>query len=93
MKANPFLRIFVFAVVLAIVLSALAIIIFYYIFAIPEPEGLSLASWPYRFTDNFSIWMKEEHGNLVIEDIGIDRLDEYQLWLQVLDSSPLSSQL
>ncbi len=87
MKANPFLRIFVFAVVLAIVLSALAIIIFYYIFAIPEPEGLSLASWPYRFTDNFSIWMKEEHGNLVIEDIGIDRLDEYQLWLQVLDEN------
>lgn len=81
------MRIFVFAAVLAIVLAASAIGVFYYIFAIPEPEGLSLASWPHRFTDNFSSWMKEENGDLIIEDIGINRLDEYRLWLQVLDEN------
>ena len=86
-KVNPFLRIFAFAAVLTLVLAASAIGVFYYMFAIPEPVGLSLASWPHRFTDNFSSWMKEEHGNLVIEDIGIDRLDKYRLWLQVLDEN------
>ena len=40
---------------------------FYYLFAIPEPEGLSLADWPNRFTDNFSLWMANEEGTLQIE--------------------------
>lgn len=58
--------------------------LFYTLFSIPEPEGLSLADWPNRFTDNFSIWMKNDKGTLQIEDIGLERLDEYGLWLQVM---------
>ena len=60
---------------------------FYYIFGITEPEGLSLAAWPERFTDNFSIWMENDNGRIKIEEIGLDRLDEYGLWLQVIDET------
>lgn len=60
---------------------------FYYLFAIPEPEGLSLADWPNRFTDNFSLWMANEEGTLQIEKIGLERLEEYGLWIQVIDES------
>lgn len=60
---------------------------FYYAFSIPEPEGLSLADWPSRFTQDFSIWMKNEDGTITIKEIGLDRLDEYGLWLQVVDES------
>ncbi len=86
-KFNPFLRIFVFvsAVLLTAVVAAIGM--FYYIFGITEPEGLSLASWPERFTDNFSIWMENDNGRIKIEKIGLDRLDEYGLWLQVIDET------
>lgn len=46
-----------------------------------------MATWPNRFTDNFSIWMKNDEGRLQIEDIGLERLDEYDLWLQVIDET------
>lgn len=59
----------------------------YYFFSIPEPEGLSLANWPNRFTENFSVWMENEDGELKIKDIGLKRLDEYGLWIQVIDES------
>lgn len=68
------------AVVIAIGMS-------YYIFGITEPEGLSLASWPDRFTDNFSVWMENDNGNVKIEEVGLKRLDEYGLWLQVIDET------
>lgn len=86
-KFNPFLCIFVFvsAVLLTAVVAAIGM--FYYIFGITEPEGLSLASWPERFTDNFSIWMENDNGRIKIEKIGLDRLDEYGLWLQVIDET------
>lgn len=86
-KLNPFLRIFVLVAVLAVIAVIASIGLFYYIFGIPEPEGLSLASWPHVFTDNFSTWMENTDGNLTIEQIAIDRLDEYGLWVQVLDES------
>lgn len=60
---------------------------FYYLFAIPEPEGMSLADWPNRFTANFSLWMANEEGTLQIEKIGLERLEEYGLWIQVIDES------
>lgn len=84
---NPLLRIFIllFALVLLVVITGIGL--FYFVFSIPEPEGLSLATWPNRFTDNFSIWMENENGTLQIEDIGLERLDEYGLWLQVIDES------
>lgn len=84
-KFNPLLRVVVFAAFVVFIAIITAIGLFYYIFAIPEPEGLSLASWPYRFTDNFSVWMENNNGSLKIEEIAIQRLDEYGLWLQVIN--------
>ena len=74
------------AVLLFIAVSA-TIGMFYYFFGITEPEGLSLASWPNRFTDNFSTWMRNDNGEIKIEEIGLERLDEYGLWLQVIDET------
>ena len=86
-KLNPLLRIIVLFVVLIVLFIGTGIGLFYILFSIPEPEGLSLATWPNRFTDNFSIWMKNDEGTLQIEDIGLERLDEYDLWLQVIDET------
>lgn len=84
-KLNPFFRIFVFAAALVFVAVITAISLFYYVFGITEPEGLSLASWPQTFTDSFEVWMENEDGNLKIKDIAIERLNEYGLWIQVVD--------
>ena len=73
--------------VLVVLFIGAGVGLFYILFSIPEPEGLSLATWPNRFTDNFSIWMKNDEGTLQIEDIGLERLDEYDLWLQVIDET------
>ena len=86
-KQNPFLRIFVLVSALLLIAVVIAIGMFYYIFGITEPEGLSLASWPDRFTDNFSVWMENDNGNVKIEEAGLKRLDEYGLWLQVIDET------
>lgn len=86
-KRNPLVRIVVLIVALVLIGAASGIGLFYYAFSIPEPEGLSLADWPKRFTENFSIWMENEDGAIAIKDIGLERLDEYGLWLQVVDES------
>ncbi len=86
-RVNPFPRLFAFVLVLVIIAVAAAIGLFYYIFGISEPEGLSLASWPQKFTDNFSVWMENENGTLTVEDIAIERLDEYGLWFQAVDEN------
>lgn len=72
---------------LLLIAVVIAIGMFYYIFGITEPEGLSLVSWPDRFTDNFSVWMENDNGNVKIEEVGLKRLDEYGLWLQVIDET------
>ena len=86
-KFNPLLRMFVFLSALILLVIITGIGLFYYVFSIPEPEGLSLADWPNRFTGNFSLWMENDNGTLRIEEIGLERLDEYDLWLQVIDES------
>lgn len=86
-KRNPFVRIVVLLVALVLIGAASGIGLFYYAFSIPEPEGLSLAAWPNRFTENFSTWIQNEDGTITIEDTGLERLDEYGLWLQVVDES------
>ncbi len=86
-KLNPLLRIFVFVSALLFIAVVIAIGTFYYIFGITEPEGLSLASWPDRFTDNFSVWMRNDSGKIKVEETGLKRLDEYGLWLQVIDET------
>ena len=66
---------------------AIAIGLFYYVFSIPEPEGLSLASWPDTFTDNFSFWIQYENGTVGVKERGLALLDEYVLWIQVIDET------
>ena len=85
LKINPFFYTAIILLALLIVLLACAIGMFYYVFAIPEPEGLSLASWPDTFTDNFSLWINYENENISVQQIGLERLDEYGLWVQILD--------
>ncbi len=78
------------AVILAalfVILAVSAIGMFYYVFAIPEPEGLSLASWPNTFTSNFSFWIEEKDGNIGVKQTGLKRLDEYGLWIQIGDET------
>ena len=86
-KFNPFLRSFAVFSIFVLMMAAITIGLFYYIFSIPEPEGLSIASWAQMFTDNFSVWMDYKDENLEVEKIGLDRLDEYGLWIQVIDES------
>lgn len=73
--------------VLFLTISVVAISLFYYVFSIPEPEGVSITDWPQRFTNNFSVWTTYENGQLKIEEIGLKRLDEYGLWIQVFDET------
>lgn len=85
-KSNPFIRVFALIVGLVVVVILVAIGIYMYYFHIPEPEGLSLASWPETFTENFSHWIiQNDNENIAIEDIGLRRLEEYGLWIQVID--------
>ena len=84
---NPFFRMVLLLSMTLLAGIVTAIGLFYYMFSIPEPEGMSLASWPQTFTDNFSSWTTYEDGELSIEPIGFDRLDEYGLWIQFLDEA------
>ena len=86
-KFNPFLCSFAVFSIFVLMMAAITIGLFYYIFSIPEPEGLSIASWAQMFTDNFSVWMDYKDGNLEVEKTGLDRLNEYGLWIQVIDES------
>ncbi len=87
LKHKPFLYTAVVLAALFVILIVVAIGMFYYVFAIPEPEGLSLASWPHTFTDNFSIWIEEKDGTIGVKQIGLERMDEYGLWVQIVDET------
>lgn len=87
LKSNPFIRISVLVSAFVIIAVTVAIGLFYYMFSIPEPNGLSLASWPDRFTDNFSFWIENENGVIGVKESGLERLDEYGLWVQIVDEA------
>lgn len=87
LKRNPFLHTAIILLTLFIITVVLAIGMFYYVFSISEPEGLSLASWPNTFANNFSAWIEEKDGIIGVEEIGVERLDEYGLWVQILDET------
>lgn len=84
---NPFFRMFLLLLIVILAGAATAVGLFYYVFSIPEPEGMSIARWPQTFTDSFSVWVTCENGTLLIEQIGLDRLDKYDLWIQFIDES------
>jgi len=86
-KFNPFFRMVLLLLIVVLIGIATAIGLFYYVFSIPEPEGMSLAQWPQNFTDSFTAWTTYENGELSIEEIGLKRLDEYGLWIQFIDES------
>ena len=86
-KHKPFLHTAAILAALFILVIVSAIGMFYYVFSIPEPEGLSLASWPDTFTDNFSFWIEEKDGSISVKQTGIERLDEYGLWVQIVDEN------
>lgn len=86
-KGNPLLKMFIIFSGLVLFAVVVGISLYYYVFSISELEGLSLANWPNRFTSNFTAWMVNEHGTIQIEDIGLERLDEYSLWIQVIDEA------
>ena len=87
LKRNPFLHTAIILLTLFIITIVSAIGMVYYVFYIPEPEGLSLASWSNRFANNFSAWIEEKDGIIGVEEIGVERLDEYGLWVQILDET------
>lgn len=87
LKSNPFVRISILVTTVVVVAVLITIGLFYYVFSIPEQNGLSLASWPNRFTDNFSFWIENENGNVSVKESGIERLDEYGLWIQIINES------
>ena len=87
LKHKPILYTAVILAALFVILAVSAIGMFYYVFAIPEPEGLSLASWPNTFTSNFSFWIEEKDGNIGVKQTGLKRLDEYGLWIQIVDET------
>lgn len=80
-------RAFAAAAASFLAVALLGIGLFFYAFSIPEPEGRSLASWPNRFTENYSTWLHWDGRSIEVDAIGLDRLDEYGLWLQVLDEN------
>ncbi|MFQ9891789.1 MAG: sensor histidine kinase [Emergencia sp.] len=86
-KHNPFLYTAAILIILFTLLIGLSIGMFYYAFSITEPEGFSLASWPKRFTDNFATWIEYKNGIVSIESKGMQYLNEYGVWLQVLDEA------
>lgn len=87
-KLKPVLWVLAVFPALALAGIAAGIGLFYYMFSLPEPEGLSIASWPQMFTDNFSVWMDAGgDGTVEIKAVGLERLDEYGLWLQVIDEA------
>ncbi len=86
-KSNPFFYMAITLLVLFVILIAFGISMFFYVFMIPDPDGLSLASWPNTFTDNFSLWMNYENGSVSVEEIGIERLNKYGLWIQIINES------
>lgn len=86
-KHNLLIQTVIFIITLILLLCVMAIGLFYYMFSIPEPEGLSTTRFPQDFTNSFSVWTTYENGELQVEEIGLERLDEYGLWIQFLDEN------
>ncbi len=86
-KHHLLIRTVIFTITLILLLCVMAIGLFYYMFSIPEPEGLSTTRFPQDFTNSFSVWTTYENGELQVEEIGLKRLDEYGLWIQFIDEN------
>ena len=86
-KHHLLIRTVIFIITLILLLCVMAIGLFYYMFSIPEPEGLSTTRFPQDFTNSFSVWRTYENGELQVEEIGLKRLDEYGLWIQFIDEN------
>ena len=76
-----------FIITLILMICIMAIGLFYYIFSIPEPYGISITDFPKNFTNSYTVWTTYENGKLTIEEKGLKRLDEYGLWIQFIDEN------
>lgn len=86
-KRNPFLKAAVVLTGLLVLAAVLAVGMFYYLFSIPEPEGISLAQWPNDYTNTFVWWLESPDGQVCVREGGLKQLDEYGLWLQLIDEN------
>lgn len=80
-------RAVLFLVALIALIVVAAVGMFYYLFSIPEPEGISLAQWPNDYTNTFLWWLESEDGRVYVNEGGLKQLDEYGLWLQLIDEN------
>lgn len=89
-KYPLFIRSTLLVIILIVLIFTVAVSLFFYMFSIPEPKalgGLSTTYWPRDFTNSFTVWTDYEDGQLTIEETGLERLDEYGLWIQFIDES------
>lgn len=61
------IRTVIFIITLILLLCIMAIGLFYYVFSIPEPEGISTTKFPRDFTNSFSVWVTYGNGELTVE--------------------------
>ncbi|MBO4617910.1 MAG: HAMP domain-containing histidine kinase [Lachnospiraceae bacterium] len=85
-RRTTFRNAFIVVSVLGVLLMALIIWAYMYYFHITEPAGLSLASWPATYTNDFEFRIdKNDNGDVFVTDSGIKELDDYDLWVQIMD--------
>ncbi|TGY65470.1 hypothetical protein [Dubosiella muris] len=70
-----------------VVIGLAGVFLFYFVFAIPSSEGMSLASWPARFTENFALFLETKDSEIVLTPAGKNQIETYGLWAQVLDKN------
>lgn len=86
-KYSLLIRTLVFIFTLILLLCLMAVGLFYYMFSLPDPDGISTTRFPQDFTNSFSVWTTYENGRLQVEQIGLDRLDKYGMWIQFIDEN------
>ncbi len=87
-RKTAFKNTFIVVSILGIIMVALLVWAYMYYFHISEPEGLSLASWPETYTNDFEFRIeKDDNGALYVTKGGTDELDDYGLWVQITDDT------
>lgn len=70
------------------VLGILCIVFFLYIVNIQKPNGeISTSAWPKTFTEHFSTEITFVNDVPQIKNSGIEQLEQYGLWFQLLDEN------
>lgn len=86
-KYNWLIRTLIFIFTPILLLCLMAVGLFFYMFSLPDPDGISTTRFPQDFTNSFSVWTTYENGRLQVEQIGLDRLDKYGMWIQFVNEN------